>query len=76
MNFKTATDRLADFVTHADIAQEAGVSLQSIRQARLDPSNPNYRKPPANWRAVLATLARERGGRLDDLTDELEGDVS
>lgn len=72
MNFKAATDRLADSVTHADIAREAGVSLQSIRQARLDPNNPSYRKPPANWKTALVKLARGRGGKLAELADELE----
>lgn len=70
MDFKTATDRIAVFVTHADIARATtGVSLHSIRQARLEPSSRGYRKP---WREALAKLARERGGELVGLADELE----
>jgi len=72
MDFKTATDRLAAYVSHAEIAEGAGVSLQSIRQARLDPSNPNHRSPPTGWEKVLLRLARERSKHLKALIDELE----
>lgn len=72
MDFKTATDRLTDCLSHADIAAAAGVSVQSIRQARLDPSNPNFRSPPGNWKSILAKLAKERGERWAELARELE----
>jgi DNA-binding phage protein len=72
MDFKTATDRIAAYVSHTEIAEAAGVSVQSIRQARLDSSNPNYRSPPAGWDKVLLRLARERSKHLKALIDELE----
>jgi len=72
MDFKTATDRITAYVSHTEIAEAAGVSLQSIRQARLDPANPNYRSPPAGWERVLLRLARERSKYLKVLIDELE----
>lgn len=72
MDFKTATDRLTDCLSHADIAAAAGVSVQSIRQARLDPSNSNFRAPPADWKRILGKLARERGERWTELAKELE----
>lgn len=64
MDFKTATDRVAGCITHAEIAEACGVSLQSIRQARMDPSSPSYRNPPAGWEAVLARLAIKRASDL------------
>jgi hypothetical protein len=64
MDFKTATDRVAGCISHAEIAEAAGVSVQTIRQARLDPSAPGHRPPPAGWREVLARLARERAEEL------------
>ncbi|MBX6333161.1 MAG: hypothetical protein IRY91_15040 [Gemmatimonadaceae bacterium] len=72
MDFKTATDRLTACIGHADIAEAAGVSVQSIRQARLDPTNPSYRSPPPGWESVLARLARERSRLLKTLADALE----
>ena len=72
MDFKAATDRIAAYVSHTEIAEAAGISVQSIRQARLDPSNPNYRSPPAGWEKVLLRLARERSKHLKTLIEELE----
>jgi hypothetical protein len=71
MDFKDATDRLADCPSHAELAEVAGVSVQSIRQARLDPSNSNYRTPPPNWRQAVIRLAEDRIARLRHLIEEL-----
>ena len=72
MDFKTATDRVAGCISHAEIAEAAGVSVQTIRQARLDPSAPGHRPPPAGWRAVLAGLARERSRELVEFAAKVE----
>ena len=73
MDFKTATDRLsAAKITADDIAEACGVVRNSIARARLDPSSPAYRSPPAEWRPVLARLARERMSELDAVARELE----
>ena len=49
-----------------------GVTTQSVRQARLDPSAGGYRPPPKGWEKTLAKLARERGGELAKLAEKLE----
>jgi hypothetical protein len=73
MDFKTVTDRLsAAKITADDIAEACGVVRNSIARARLDPSSPAYRSPPAEWKPVLARLARERMSELDALAKELE----
>lgn len=72
MDFKTATDRVAGCISHAEIAEAAGVSVQTIRQARLDPSAPGHRPPPAGWQEVLTRLARERSQQLTEFADQLE----
>jgi hypothetical protein len=73
MDFKTATDRLsAAKITADDIAEACGVVRNSIARARLDPASPAYRSPPAEWKPVLARLARERMGELDALAKELD----
>ena len=75
MDFKTATDRLsAAKITADDIAEACGVVRNSIARARLDPTSPAYRSPPANWQSVLARLARERVEQLSVLAVELEGE--
>jgi len=72
MTFKEATDRLAGCITHAEIARAARVSVQLVRQARLDPTNPSYRSPPVGWPMILAKLARERSAQLKALASEIE----
>lgn len=72
MDFKTATDRVASCITHQEIAEAAGVSIQSIRQARMDPRSPGYRHPPAGWEGVLARLARARSRELAAFADLLQ----
>jgi hypothetical protein len=73
MNFVSATDRLTTCPSHADIAREAGVSVQAVRQARMYPQAEGYRSPPAGWESAVARLARARAAELVKLADELEG---
>ncbi|HYW07455.1 MAG TPA: hypothetical protein VE913_10885 [Longimicrobium sp.] len=70
--FREATDRLIDTVSLADLAKELGVSHGLLRQARLSTSASSYRSPPAGWEAAVAKLARERGGELLKLADDME----
>jgi hypothetical protein len=72
MDFKTATDRLGKKITADDLAEAFGVARNTIARARLDPSNPEYRSPPQNWRPVLARLAWERSSQLAILAKQLE----
>jgi hypothetical protein len=70
--FRDATDRLTNTVSLADLAKELGVSHGLLRQARLISSASSYRSPPAGWEAAVAKLARERGGELLKLADDME----
>ena len=55
-------------------ADAAGwTSVQTVRQARLDPSSTGYRRPPEGWEPVIAKLSRERAADLVKLAEELEG---
>ena len=72
MDFKTATDVLADCPTHQDLADAIGASLPAIRQARLDPETWGHRNPPPGWQAGVAMLARARAAALTKLADQLE----
>jgi hypothetical protein len=60
-------------VSSVEAAELFGVSVQHVRQMRLPADNPGHRPSPTGWRPVLARLARERGGALLRLADELEG---
>ncbi len=73
MEFRAATDALAGKVTHQELAAELGVSVQAIRQARLEPDASSYRRPPAGWEVAVARLAEKRGGELLELARELGG---
>jgi hypothetical protein len=60
MNFKEATDGLFDRISHEELAQALGISVASIRQARLDPKAKAYRQPPENWVGAIIQLAEGR----------------
>jgi transcriptional regulator with XRE-family HTH domain len=70
VEFREAMDELG--LTAADVADALGVTPQTVRQMRMDPSAAGYRTPPEAWPAVLAKLARARGGEMQKLADRIE----
>jgi hypothetical protein len=72
MDFKTATDRIAGCYSLDEVAAALGVSGNTVRRARMDPASANARPAPEGWEAVIAKLARKRGGELVKLADQLE----
>ena len=60
MDFKAATDTLFERVDHEALARALGVSVASIRQARLGETATARRVPPARWREAAIRLAEER----------------
>ncbi len=72
MDFKEATDRLTDRVTHEELAGQLGVSVASIRQARLSEGAAARRAPPSDWQRAVLRLARERIRHFQRLVEELE----
>ncbi|HEU4556463.1 MAG TPA: hypothetical protein VFS20_01395 [Longimicrobium sp.] len=72
MDFVEAMERLKRAATDDEIATATGVSTNTIRRTRADPSTRNYRPPPAGWKLVLARLAGERAAELLKLQAELE----
>lgn len=72
MDFVEAMERLKRSVTDDEIAEATGVSTNTIRRTRADPSTRNFRPPPAGWPQVLARLARSRSDEMALLADELE----
>jgi hypothetical protein len=60
MNFREATDELFERVDHAALAKALGVSIASIRQARLDATARAHRTPPTEWEDAVIQLAEDR----------------
>jgi hypothetical protein len=73
MNFKEATDALFERVTHEALAEQLGVSVASIRQARLDPSAAAFRQPPEGWEGAVMTLAMGRERHYRQLAKKIKG---
>lgn len=73
MDFKKATDELQAVPTHQEIAEALGVSVPTVRQARLDARAKARRTPPEGWETVVARLAEARGRRLLRLAAQLKG---
>lgn len=71
MDFKKATDGLFEGVSHEDLARALGVSVATVRQARLDPRARAHRAPPPNWMRAVLTLAQQQAARYQGLIEEL-----
>ena len=61
MNFREATDALCTCLNHEDVARALGVSVQTVRQARLSrEQSTGFRPPPKNWKQAIIRLAEGR----------------
>jgi len=60
MKFREAVDVLCSSLTHEDVAKALGVSVQTIRQARMKEDSKLFREPPKNWERALIRLAENR----------------
>ena len=71
MDFREATDKACDKLDHADLARAMGVSLQTVRQARLMMGSAARRSPPADWEHALIRLAEKQVWHYRQLIEEL-----
>lgn len=76
MDFVQAMERLKRAIRDEDIAAATGVSVNTIRRTRADPSTRTYRPPPSGWEGVLIKLAEVRAAELTQLKDELQQSVT
>lgn len=74
MNFRKATDQLFDGISHSSLAKSLGVSVPTIRQARLAERTKAHRSPPPDWRRAVITLAEERVWHYRKLIESLQTD--
>ena len=71
MDFREATNGLFDRVDHEALAKALGVSVASIRQARLRPEAGAYRSPPNGWQRAVVKLAKDCAERYQRLAEAL-----
>lgn len=76
MNFREATDRLCEKVSHEDVAKELGVSVQGIRQARMSDDAKARRQPPKHWPRAVIRLAEKQIMNNRRLIDQVRKEVS
>jgi sugar phosphate isomerase/epimerase len=72
INFRDATDKLFEVVTHDELAQALGCSVATIRQARRTEGTPAYRTPPKGWEKAVLKLAEERAEHFKRLIAKLK----
>ncbi len=60
MNFREAIDAVCKPLTHRDVAKALGVSVQTVRQARMSENTNGFRAPPKNWKGAVIRLAEMR----------------
>jgi hypothetical protein len=72
MDFKRETDELLAGISHDDLAKALGVSIPTVRQARLAPSAKAHRNAPEGWEAIVSKLASQRAQRLKRLAERLK----
>ena len=71
MKFREAVDALCSSLTHEDVAKALGVSVQTIRQARMKEDSKSSRAPPQNWERALIGLAETRVSYYRKLIEKL-----
>src|SRR5258708_7703620 len=74
MDFKEATESLCAGVPHEDLAKALGVSVATVRQARLKSDAKAHRRPPADWRNAVIKLAENRARRYSRLAENLRNE--
>jgi hypothetical protein len=71
MDFREATESLCAGVSHQELAQALGVSIATVRQARLRLDAKAHRSPPENWKAAIRRLAEKRLAQYRRLLESL-----
>lgn len=71
MDFREATESLCAGVSHEELAKALGVSVATVRQARLRSDAKAHRSPPDRWKATVRQLAEKRLSEYRHLADAL-----
>lgn len=71
MDFKKITDALFTRITSEDLATEAKVSWQAVRQARMAEGANSKRPPPPGWEDAALRLAERQATQFTKLAAKL-----
>ncbi len=71
MNFREAVDALCMPIDHKDVAEALGVSVQTVRQARMKDDSSAFRAPPKDWKSAIIRLAEKRVWHYRQLIDKV-----
>lgn len=71
MDFKKATDELLASISHEELATALGVSVPTVRQARLSADAKAHRNPPDGWEGKIARLAERKAVHFGKLAEKL-----
>jgi transcriptional regulator with XRE-family HTH domain len=71
MDFRKATDQLLEGISHEELANALGVSVATVRQARLDESAKAHRNPPDGWETTVRQLAEKKAQHFRRLAEKL-----
>jgi hypothetical protein len=72
MQFREAVDALCTSLTHHDVARALGVSVQTVRQARMREDTDAFRAPPKNWKTAMIRLSEARISYYRKLIEKLK----
>ena len=73
LDFKAAFDALG--VGQEAFAVAMGVSVATIRQARVRADSPAHRSPPARWQQAVRVIAEERAAHYLRLADQMRAQL-
>lgn len=73
LDFKAAFDALG--VGQDAFAVAMGVSVATIRQARVRADSPAHRSPPARWQQAVQVIAEERAAHYLRLADQMRAQL-
>ena len=76
MDFKSATDQLIQAVSLDSLAEALGVSVPTVKQARLSDVKSIRRAPTDDWRPVVIRLAEKQVRHYQKLMKALQTDES
>ena len=67
-----AGQSICTYLNHQDVAKALGVSVQTVRQARLKEDLDGLRAPPKNWERAVIRLAEARLSHYRKLIEKLK----
>jgi hypothetical protein len=71
MDFREATESLCAGVSHHELANALGVSVATVRQARLQSNAKGHRAPPRDWEHAVIRLAEKQVFHYRQLIDRV-----